>query len=235
MNNVTCAIEDCDKKIAAKGLCESHYARKRRYGDPLIDRTRRKSACAVDGCGQMARTHRLCDMHDTRRRRHGDPTLTMNAPRDATLDQRLRWTGWTVADSGCWEWKGNRRNGGYGEVATGQGAAVASRAAYEAWVGPIPDGQHICHTCDNPPCINPAHLFPGTRRDNMQDATTKGRLSNGEASHYAKLTEQQVADIRLTYAAGGVTQREVARMFGTSQANVSLIVRSRTWKLNHSI
>jgi len=235
MTNVTCAVAECCNVIAAKGLCESHYARNRRYGSPLIDKTRKRSLCTIDGCEKMARAHRLCDMHETRVRRHGTPTVTVNAPRDATLDERLRWTGWTVTEAGCWEWKGSRRNGGYGEVATGNGAAVASRAAYEAWVAPVPEGKDICHTCDNPPCINPKHLFPGTRRENMQDATRKGRLPNGEASHHAKLTAREIADIRKAYTNGDLTQREVAKMFGTSQANVSLIVRALTWKANHAI
>ncbi|MDJ0319796.1 HNH endonuclease [Pseudarthrobacter sp. PS3-L1] len=235
MTHPTCTVDECGKTIAAKGLCQSHYARNRRYGSPLEDRTRRKSLCTAQACSNMARVHGLCDKHDTRVRRHGSPDITINAPRDAGLDERLRWTGWTVTATGCWEWDGNRRNGGYGEVATGQGAAVASRAAYLAWVGPIPEGVHICHQCDNPPCINPAHLFPGTRLVNMQDALQKGRLRQGEESPKAKLTAADVTEIKRIYATGAMSQKAVGEMFGISQSNISFIVRGRTWKGDHAV
>ncbi len=75
----------------------------------------------------------------------------------------------------CWEWQGARLPTGYGRVTFDGENTSAHRAAWILTKGPIPDGQHVCHTCDNPPCCNPLHLFLGTHRDNMQDAQRKGR------------------------------------------------------------
>jgi hypothetical protein len=78
----------------------------------------------------------------------------------------------------CWEWPGPRLPQGYGLV-RGGGCQYAHRVAWEYVHGPIPEGMCICHKCDNPPCCNPAHLFLGTRWDNIQDAIAKGRWRGG--------------------------------------------------------
>lgn len=75
----------------------------------------------------------------------------------------------------CWEWRGSRNAKGYGQV-TNQGAdRIAHRVAYEIAKGAIPSGMMVCHTCDNPPCCNPAHLFVGSNADNIRDKVAKGR------------------------------------------------------------
>lgn len=71
----------------------------------------------------------------------------------------------------CIEWPGKRHRNGYGQL----GRKTAHRVAYECAHGPIPDGLHVLHRCDNPPCINPEHLFLGTHHDNMIDSMLKGR------------------------------------------------------------
>jgi hypothetical protein len=82
----------------------------------------------------------------------------------------------------CWEWQGYRDNYGYGKLnSPGHDGKIlrASRVSYELNRGPIPDGLHILHSCDNPPCVNPAHLRPGTPADNTRDKMERGRHRNG--------------------------------------------------------
>lgn len=145
----------------------------------------------------------------------------------ADLDTRLRHHGWEVSDKGCWVWQGHLNEHGYGYMAVGSGRPeVASRVAYRAWIGPIEDGQVVCHTCDNPPCINPDHLFVGTRADNNADARLKRRIVNGERHGGAKLTDAEVAEIRRTYVGrGDPSQRALAARYGVTQQVISHIVR----------
>ena len=75
----------------------------------------------------------------------------------------------------CWLWIGGHYNHGYGKFWNGDRYEGAHRASYRIFVGPIPPDMLVCHTCDNPSCVNPDHLFVGTMKDNMQDSLTKGR------------------------------------------------------------
>lgn len=80
--------------------------------------------------------------------------------------------------NGCWEWTGSRHPRGYGMVRIGRRAFVASRVAWTIKNGPIPEGLFVCHTCDNPPCCNPGHLFIGDYKANARDRQAKGRTKN---------------------------------------------------------
>jgi len=77
--------------------------------------------------------------------------------------------------TGCWEWTRARGKKGYGMIWVVDKFIRVSRAAYELYVGPIPEGLNVCHKCDNPPCFNPEHLFVGTQSDNIRDSVEKGR------------------------------------------------------------
>lgn len=83
--------------------------------------------------------------------------------------------------SGCWEWTGAIRKDGYGQC----GRRGAHRAAYEHAYGPIPKGMFVCHSCDNPPCCNPAHLWIGSSHDNLVDCALKGRARGQQQTHCA--------------------------------------------------
>ena len=128
----------------------------------------------------------------------------------------------------CWPWTGTQNASlGYGQIGRGgmgAGMAYAHRVSYELANGAIPDGMCVLHRCDNPPCVNPAHLYLGTIADNNRDAKAKGRTALGERNGQAKLTDEQVREIRRIHGSGGVTQRSLARKFGVQFMQISRIV-----------
>ncbi|ATN90877.1 HNH endonuclease [Gordonia phage Lysidious] len=139
--------------------------------------------------------------------------------------------GWDVTESGCWEWCGRRTSRNYGESSvrvgdTKTGEILAHRLAHIAWIGPIPDGQVVRHRCDNPPCINPAHLIVGDQLDNVRDAVERNRHAHGETHGRAKLTE---ADVRAIRSARGMTYPELAAQYGVTRYTIGRIVRRERW------
>lgn len=150
------------------------------------------------------------------------------------LGERL-WAKVSIGSVGeCWPFVGKTDKFGYGIIlGTNRKNVVAHRAAYESKVGPIPEGLIVMHTCDNPPCCNPTHLRLGTIGDNNRDRSAKGRgrenRQNGAANPRAKLTDEQVVEIRRLYAAGELSQQKIADMFGVRQPQVSRIIRGGSW------
>jgi hypothetical protein len=145
----------------------------------------------------------------------------------------------------CWEWQGARIAAGYGSIGasdqeTGEWVGhYAHRIAYELSTGPIPDGMMVCHACDNPPCVNPRHLFLGTAGDNVQDMVSKNRhaavtrpdrFARGEAVGNAVLTEHDVRAIRLAYGKGVRTLDQLAESYGVTKQAIWLVVHRKNWK-----
>lgn len=123
---------------------------------------------------------------------------------------------------GCWIWMGRRSPDGYGKYrpAGTTDEHRAHRYAYELWVGPIPEGLLVCHSCDVPLCVNPAHLWTGTPLDNAQDRTAKGRGRNGRVKGspptWRKLSDEQVAEVRVLLDSTELTRAEIGARFGVS-------------------
>ncbi len=133
----------------------------------------------------------------------------------------------------CWEWTAATFWDGYGEFRVGDKIKKAHRVAYKAEIGLIPDGINVCHSCDNPPCCNPRHLFLGTQKENMRDAEDKGRLyrvdGRGSKNSQVKLTESEVRQIRRKYIPRKVTYAMLAMEFGISLSQARRIVKGERW------
>lgn len=139
-----------------------------------------------------------------------------------------------LTSAGCWEWTGAVRPPmGYGTITINNTSHSVHRISYEIWRGPIPRGMCACHSCDNPPCFNPAHLWLGTKGDNNRDSAAKGRAygfrASGENNPGAVLSNAQAANIR-RLKARGMKQRDIAREFEVSEMTVSEIVNNKTYK-----
>lgn len=133
------------------------------------------------------------------------------------------------AADACWPWLGGSGNNGYGVLRYAGRLWLAHRLAYTLTHG-TPPRFHVCHTCDNPACCNPAHLFDGTDRDNVHDALAKGRMARGERSGPARLTEEQVREIRRTYVPGEMSYAALARRYGVAMVTIHHIVVGNTWR-----
>ena len=129
----------------------------------------------------------------------------------------------------CLEWEGERSHNGYGRMWTGK-IGKSPRTAIHRWVweeahGPVPEGMHVMHLCDNPPCYALDHLRLGTAAENIADKVTKGRQARGVTHPAAKLTEDQVREI---YASTEPCA-ELASMYGVNKSSISAIRTGRTW------
>jgi hypothetical protein len=139
------------------------------------------------------------------------------------------WPRVARSPGGCWLWQGTVAPNGYGQISVDDHHVYAHRVAYELAKGSIPAGVYVCHTCDVRACVNPDHLFLGTHRENMTDASRKDRIAHGERSGSRKLTASQVQEIRERYATGTILQRELAGEYGVAKQTIGAIVRGRTW------
>lgn len=148
---------------------------------------------------------------------------------------------------GCWLWTAYCDKGGYGRLSWDGKTRGAHQVSWELANGEIPDGQCVLHNCpsgDNPRCVNPVHLWLGTKSANSKDRDQKGRtatgIKSGKHTHpesiqrgsrngRAKLTEAQVVEIRRRYSEGGISHAKLGKEYGVGHETINLIVNGRTW------
>jgi hypothetical protein len=145
----------------------------------------------------------------------------------------------------CWLWKAGRFKRGYGLFYLHRKLQKAHRASFQIHHGEIPPGKCVCHTCDNPLCVNPAHLWIGSVAENNKDRSIKGRsatgdrsgarthihlVPRGERAAHAKVTASDVIEIRRRYNEGGVSQKSLGDEFGITQSVVSKIILRENWR-----
>lgn len=127
----------------------------------------------------------------------------------------------------CWIWTGSKAGPGYGAFRWKDQQGYAHRFAYEHYIGPIPDGLRVMHSCDTPACVNPAHLSVGTQAENLADMYAKGRNyhARGSASGKSVINEQQA----LAIYHDPRPQMTIAREYGIGQTTVCDIKKGRCW------
>lgn len=126
----------------------------------------------------------------------------------------------------CWLWLGARDKSGYGRLRWRGAFDRAHRVAYSIAIGSIPAGQHVLHSCDNPACTNPSHLFLGTPQDNMVDMAAKDRACHGIQIHNARLTPSKVRLIRPSRNSNVV----LARQFDVNTSTIHRVRARQIWR-----
>lgn len=154
----------------------------------------------------------------------GDKSL--HSPKhNADLIEQFFHSSTRKTDGGCWECTAVKNANEYGLINVNGKSGLAHRYSYRTFVGPIPDGMGILHSCDNPPCVNPDHLRPGTPMDNSRDKVERNRCQ-------AILTRESVENIKTELSAPigeRPRQRDLAKKYGISQGNVSDILTEKIW------
>lgn len=163
----------------------------------------------------------------TRRNKMQTSTTTPVKTRTRKSERVRIWKHLHERENGCWEYVGQACD--YPRFMNDLlELEYAHRVAWRLFRGPIPEGLLVLHHCDNPKCCNPIHLFLGTQADNMADKCAKGRQAKGSKHGRAKLTEGEVAEIRVNEH--GLHQYELAEIYGVSQQLISFIMNNKLWK-----
>lgn len=139
-----------------------------------------------------------------------------------------------LQENECWIWQGSTNRAGYGRIFVERGKyEMTHRFSYFLHYGIEPSKYQVCHSCDNPPCVNPHHLWLGTATENAQDCKNKGRhnygTAQGESHPNVSLTDAQVIEIRNLFA-NCRTIQEIATQYEMSHGAISHIVKGRSWK-----
>lgn len=183
--------------------------------------------CSVEGCEKKSNARGLCRTHYSRWRNsgHTGPTHRTHGSLEERFWRRVQ------KGEGCWEWQGSKLKAGYGHIRSGGAGTpiyLAHRYSYELHYGPIDPRNFVIHSCDNPSCVNPAHLRQGTPQDNMLDMMEKGRkvVPTGTEHFSACLDPEKVRLIRLSAESNAA----LARRFGVHPSAISNVRNGVTWK-----
>lgn len=191
--------------------------------------------CTISGCDGRHVARGYCKTHYSRLREHGNPNIYKYAKgKDRNALTELFWRNVEIrTESECWLWLGCLDEDGYGRAnfytVSGKRVRIAHRIAYELFYKQAPGELQVCHKCDNPPCVNPHHLFLGTHKENHADKKRKGRAPVGDRNWMAALTEKEIPNVR-RLRSEGLTCDQLARRYGVSAVAISKICRRETWK-----
>jgi hypothetical protein len=195
--------------------------------------------CSVENCEGKHEARGLCTRHYQQAKKAG------NLPPRKTLEERF----WAKVDKNgpihpelktrCWVWTASTYHFGHGCIVLGDGSGSSSahRVSWEIHNGKISSKLCVLHKCDNPPCVNPEHLFLGTRTDNHLDMVNKGRLVvdaavylRGDDHQNSKLTEEVVRECRTLHKSGQASIRELAKKHDVSYSTIQRVVTYASWQ-----
>lgn len=203
-----CLVSGCNNKYRSIGLCSTHWKINKKYGSP-------NPKCF---CGQPVQTfagnvgaQTLCQWHFFEKRYWDN------------VDKK--------SNDECWEWKAARNKFGYGVIYYDGKNRYAHRLALQLSNIYLEKDDVVCHSCDNPSCSNPNHLFIGKQSDNIKDMIEKRRNQFGENTYNAKLSNDDIIEIRKLYF-NGITQNNIAKMFSINQGHVSDIINMKKRKIS---
>ncbi len=156
----------------------------------------------------------------------------VNVPKKRFCNEKCHLLNCTeVKEKGCWDYKGFKGKDGYGQIKIGGKVRRPHRISYQIYKGKIDEGFNVCHSCDNPICVNPEHLWLGTPKDNMDDMLRKGRKADkkGELHHLNKLKEEDIYKIRKLLKKKNYKQKQIAKMFGVDPSCICYINAGKRW------
>ena len=228
-----CSIDGCHKNYYGRNFCHQHYQRFMLYGDPLAsDRRLKKSNCIIKDCNNLWKAKGYCPKHYQAFLKYGDPLFKSMARRPKKFTSLLEnfESRFKKGDpEKCWEWLGTKDKDGYGEfscwMSPGYKKFRATRFSYQLYIGDLKSDMLVCHSCDNPSCVNPRHFFIGTAQDNATDMIMKGRSMSGERNNKAKLTEEQAKIIKQSKR----RTMELAREYKVSRSTILRIRQDQIW------
>lgn len=219
-----CVVQGCGKQSHARGMCNTHYTQ---------ERVRTAAPCRIEGCGGRVRTLGLCDAHYSLHRRGGN----VNRPKRESKGKSegiafLEALVSEPASDDCIPWPFGSHSNGYGAVIFEGRQITASRAVCIMAHGAPQDADlHAAHSCGNghKGCVNPRHIRWDTPSGNHADRARHGTLLAAERHPRAKLTNEQVFEIR-KLCATGQSRASIAKDMGVSRTTVNLIANGKTWK-----
>jgi hypothetical protein len=196
---------------------------------------RRKSVfikCSIPDCNGSMIARGWCRTHYYRWKNTGTTDLVESPPLGVRFWTRVNKDGPVHPVHGqCWVWTAGSFTGGYGAITVNGRLLKAHRVSWLLYHDDIPDDLCVLHKCDNPPCVNPAHLFLGTTQDNTADLVSKNRQARGERSGMAKLTAEIVRYIRDTYVPDSSTHGStaLARELDVSHQTILRVIKRKCW------
>lgn len=205
-----------NKNLTPQGISMCQFTLPPTSGNPT---------CSHPGCTSESKHLGFCNMHYIRqhkgkpmdRKRMKGPLL-LRFPQNFTKGK----------EDECWPWIGWFNQNGYGQIKDGHKHLLAHRVAYALNIGDIPNGMCVLHKCDNPACVNPNHLRLGTKKENNLDKVIRDRCAKGQATNIAKITPEQVVEIR-TRRCAGETLSSIGKDFGLGTSQIWRITKNQSW------